>query len=330
VMCSLRPTSPRGGFTLIELLVVIAIIAVLIGLLLPAVQKVREAAARAQSGNNLHQIALAIHSYHDQNASFPDMIGIPPKNAEGAISGCFLFQLLPFVEQDPLFKASYGPFTVTQSFTGNYLGQDNSYSNTQTYPFNGYEAIRAKGTIKTYVSPLDPTAQGLSGAASYMGNQLVIQRGWTMSMITDGTSNTAMLAEAYANCLLTQVSVYGTFTLTYSYAIQRVWNYDPSNLSWSETWTSTPTSFTDATAQTQQPYYYYYGTWDSATQQEVPFQVKPPATNCDPYGVQATTYGGALIALCDGSVRTVSPSISLTTWHALGTPQGGETLGSDW
>src|SRR5215831_8926670 len=97
----------RSGFTLIELLVVIAIIATLIGLLLPAVQKVREAGARAESSNNMKQIGLAIHGYHDANKRTPSAYGSPTTYAEGAISGSWLFQLLPYLEGDNALKATY-------------------------------------------------------------------------------------------------------------------------------------------------------------------------------------------------------------------------------
>ena len=91
----------RPGFTLIELLVVIAIIAVLIGLLVPAVQKVREAANRTQCVNNLHQIAIAAHNYHAANKKFPaslDTAHVGP-----------LVHLLPYLEQDAVYRSTGGP-----------------------------------------------------------------------------------------------------------------------------------------------------------------------------------------------------------------------------
>src|SRR5271163_3646235 len=89
----------RRGFTLIELLVVIAIIAILIGLLLPAVQKVRDAAARAQCANNIKQIALSAHNYHDANGNLPYGKGIEYAGSPAYARWSALAYLLPYVEQ---------------------------------------------------------------------------------------------------------------------------------------------------------------------------------------------------------------------------------------
>src|SRR5947208_2417593 len=94
----------RRAFTLIELLVVVAIIAVLIGLLVPAVQMVRESAARSQCQNNLHQLALAVHNFHSDHGKMPPYFGTNPPGSQASIYGGWFAFLLPYVEQDNVYK----------------------------------------------------------------------------------------------------------------------------------------------------------------------------------------------------------------------------------
>jgi prepilin-type N-terminal cleavage/methylation domain-containing protein len=322
------PNRSRRGFTLIELLVVIAIIAVLIGLLVPAVQKVREAAGRTQSANNLHQIAIAIHNYHDSNKSkFPDTYVYPMNWGEGAVSGNAFFVLLPYMEQEPVYKATYGPFTYSYNYT--YNGSPYSYS--YSYGFNGYQAGRASGTVKSYTSTTDPTlTPQMICPASYLVNSQVVSSSLSLTKITDGTTNTIMLAEGYAKCGQTQSYNYGWGSYTYTYNMTRAWNYDGYNYSATSDYTFGNGGSTYTYTGVTVPSFYGYGSYNSATGQYAPYQVKPPASNCDYNSPQSTTTGGLLIALCDASVRTLSPSLSLSTWRAACTPQSGDVLGNDW
>jgi prepilin-type N-terminal cleavage/methylation domain-containing protein/prepilin-type processing-associated H-X9-DG protein len=169
-----------SAFTLIELLVVIAIIAILIGLLLPAVQKVREAAARTQCQNNLHQMGLAMHAYHDSFKRFPPAFSKTP--AQPTNNWGWSAWLLPYVEQSALFN-TLNPLTNNLTFSVN-----------TALPLSVYQCPSdASGTASTFFV----TAAGAYAKSNYAVSEQVSDGGSTirMAQITDGTSNTLMIGE---------------------------------------------------------------------------------------------------------------------------------------
>ena len=183
------------GFTLIELLVVIAIIAILIGLLLPAVQKVREAASRSQSQNNLKQMILALHNFGDVNQTqFPPAYGTFPIGSggwgqAGSAEGTLFYHMLPYLEQQNMYN----------------LGQT-SWSGKLSMQLEWANLPRV---VKTYMPPADPSIPGGANTdyISYQANAMALAQpnGGTFwgnarmpATFQDGTSNTILFAEAYA------------------------------------------------------------------------------------------------------------------------------------
>ncbi|MDY3558023.1 DUF1559 domain-containing protein [Gemmata sp. JC673] len=327
-----RSTGRTSGFTLIELLVVIAIIAILIGLLLPAVQKVREAAARMSCQNNLKQFAIALHSYHDARGTLP-----PGRDANSFSAHAYI---LPYMEQDNVYKlidfsVSYSPAHPSGTPAGN---------------------VTAAGSkVKSFVCPSDPNASFPAAWAptNYRVNQgsqvlwglpttaapnagmpgpdgpFCLNSATKLTSISDGTSNTAMASEHQTGSFNAGVvSPSNTFRLGQTSNIGAKYpNNADEAYAMCEALTPAEMAQVNGMADVGAPWIYGYHS------NTIYFHVGPPNSRSCMYpsgriGTAARSQhtGGVNVALCDGSVRFVANSIPLATWRAMGSMSGGEVV----
>ena len=320
----------QRGFTLIELLVVIAIIAILIGLLLPAVQKVREAAARIQCANNLKQISLAVHDYQSSYGV------IPP--AEGFSSAWVAAHGNPYAAN---YVSPSGTTGTTFYYLLPYMEGGNLYNLANVDPLNGSMFLNntnvgAACVVKGFICPSDPSVQNANvyggcgvmngqniqrdgyGSTSYCANVMVFEPRGTLSIQTampDGTSQTVMFAERYKNCS-PDGSHGGGCTLP-----AWAWN---TGVNGGDPWSSPVFG-----ANTDGIWQMNAGGADYSSG-AIGFQAGPSAQQCNWYVTQGGHTGTMQAGLADGSVRGVGQGMTVTTWIAACTPSGGEILGPDW
>jgi len=303
--------SRTQAFTLIELLVVIAIIAVLVGLLLPAVQKVREAAARIQCTNNVKQFGLAVHNYHTgRKGNFPKWYNPVTIAGPATVDISVFAALLPFIEQDNAYKAL--------------LGNSTTLSQAQAF---------AKA-IPTFSCPSDRTfgvgsvtlGTTTYGVTSYGFNYQVFVGAPNISTtFVDGTSYTIMFADKMAQCGKNNDGGTGAGTAPDSASV------------WA--WGASPSPAVPALGSDTAPMF-AYGSADGLTPGTVigtgntqvgyvglssKHQDKPLVANC---GRASSSHTAALVCgFGDGSVRPVPPEVSIDNWWAMITPARNDEPG---
>jgi prepilin-type N-terminal cleavage/methylation domain-containing protein len=350
------------GFTLIELLIVISIIAILMGLILPAVQKTRMAAARTKSADNLRQMGLAFHGFNDVKTYLPPTsdwdpplpsipVGTPSNqirvNPTGAYGSAF-FHLLPFIEQGSLYSSSYTQtprikwYRLTYSTNITSLSINGGTSVTTTVGITAKTTGANASSVSAYwgpslftgswtgtnptpdifVSSLDPGSSPGNGLSSYLLNGTLLDRYFSVGAIPDGSSNTILVTEGYSSPTSTSL---GTRTMNWSGA------YPTS--------TTNPVPISGSNSEFISSSGQVTASVATATNLGAPsfrllagqtFQAMPPPSSYDASIPQGFSPNSIQVLLADGSVKSVGSGVSPVTWGAALTPDKGDNMGDDW
>ncbi len=292
----------RKGFTLIELLVVIAIIAVLIALLLPAVQQAREAARRSQCKNNLKQIGLALHNYHDTFNMFPNGYYYPVGE------NTWILSIYPYLELTNLYKTqnlaqNFGSLpnnntTISQTLVPGFQcpSDPNSGPSLTYYGRGNYAGNNGIGP-QVNTSDVNPSAPARGPVAMF---ETRVNRG--LRDVTDGSSNTALVSE-----LVKAPADDFRGVMHYPEGPLYQHNRTPN--------TGIPDNFRSGVACSNQTYAPCTGVYSAWNNRAVILSSR------------SRHVGGVHTLICDGSVRFVSDNINLTLWQNFGIHNDGNVLG---